>query len=421
MSFGLNSVESIREYIKRYRVLVDNFGYLSLLQLCNLVIPLITYPYLVHVLGEETYGTVVYAQAIVAYLAIFVNWGFNISATKSISIHRDNPAKVDRIFSSVYIAKTFFLLLVFGVLWLMFLIPNIGRYKLLYLLSMWMCIYEWLFPVWFFQGVERMKYIAIFSFVERLIFIAFIFFLVKTTDDYLWVPVINGVGAIITSLAAIYIVVHKFSVSFRWPSWRALFFYTKESTKLLMTSITGIVKDRTNTIIIGSVLGMSEVTYYDFVDKIVNILSTLFYTIGNVLFPYYNRNKNQVFIRKLLFITSGIGVLIYFGVGAFLKPFILLFFSADMVAAIPIYWIMGPLFLARHVSYYLGTVVLISHNHVKEVIVNMFYSMLVYLVAVALFWSSDCLNIYTLALSLVVSVVFEAWQRAVYCRKFYLL
>ena len=54
-------MESIREYIKRYRVLVDNFGYLSLLQLCNLVIPLITYPYLVRVLGEETYGTVVYA------------------------------------------------------------------------------------------------------------------------------------------------------------------------------------------------------------------------------------------------------------------------------------------------------------------------------------------------------------------------
>ena len=417
----MNSVESIREYIKRYRVLVDNFGYLSLLQLCNLVIPLITYPYLVRVLGEETYGTVVYAQAIVAYLAIFVNWGFNISATKSISIHRDNPAKVDRIFSSVYIAKTFFLLLVFGVLWLMFLIPNIGRYKLLYLLSMWMCVYEWLFPVWFFQGVERMKYIAIFSFVGRLIFIAFIFFLVKTADDYLWVPVINGVGAIITSLAAIYIVVHKFSVSFRWPSWRALFFYTKESTKLLMTSITGIVKDRTNTVIIGSVLGMSEVTYYDFVDKIVNVLSTVFYTISNVLFPYYNRNKNRGFIRKLLLVTSGAGVLIYFGVGAFLKPFVLLFFSSEMLNAIPVYWIMGITFLARHVSAFLGTVVLISNNYVKEVIVNMFYSLLVYLCAVALFGIGGCLNIYTLSLCMVFPVIFEAWHRSYYCRKYHLI
>jgi len=414
-------VESLREYIERYRVLVANFGYLSLLQLCNLVIPLITYPYLVRVLGEEIYGTVVYAQAIVAYLAIFVNWGFNLSATKSISIHRDNPAKVDQIFSSVYIAKTFFLILVFAVLQLLFLIPSIGKYKLLYLLSMWMCVYEWLFPLWFFQGMERMKYIAVFSFVGRLIFISAIFFVVKNSDDYLWVPVINGIGAIVTSLAAIHIVVHKFSVSFRWPSFVALCYYTKESTKLLMTSITGIIKDRTNTVIIGSVLGMTEVTYYDFVDKIVNVLSTVFYTIGNVLFPYYNRNKNKSFIRKLLFVTTGVGVLIYFGVGAFLKPFILFFFSAEMLAAIPVYWIMGPLFLARHVSYYLGTVILISHNYVKEVIANMVYSMLVYLLAVALFWACGHLNLYTLAVSLVLSVVFEAWHRAYYCRKFHVL
>ncbi|MDE6445924.1 MAG: oligosaccharide flippase family protein [Alistipes sp.] len=417
----MNSVESIKEYIKRYRVLVDNFGYLSLLQLCNLIIPLITYPYLVRVLGEETYGTVVYAQAIVAYLAIFVNWGFNISATKSISIYRDDPVKVSQIFSSVYVAKTFFLILVFGVLWLLFLVPEIGRYRALYLLSMWMCVYEWLFPVWYFQGVERMKYIAIFSFVGRLIFVSFIFFVVKSPDDYLWVPIINGVGAIVTSLAAIHIVVNKFSVSFHWPSRQVLLFHTKESTKLLMTSITGIVKDRTNTVIIGSVLGMTEVTYYDFVDKIVNVLSTVFYTISNVLFPYYNRNKNRGFIRKLLLVTSGAGVLIYFGVGAFLKPFVLLFFSSEMLNAIPVYWIMGLLFLARHVSYYLGTVVLISHNYVKEVVVNMVYSMFVYLSAVALFWSCGCLNLYTLALSLVVSVVFEAWHRAYYCSKFHLL
>lgn len=58
------------EYIHRYKTLVENFGYLSLLQICNLLIPLITYPYLVNVLGEEVYGTIVYAQAIVTYLSV---------------------------------------------------------------------------------------------------------------------------------------------------------------------------------------------------------------------------------------------------------------------------------------------------------------------------------------------------------------
>lgn len=399
-------------------MLIENFGYLSLLQVCNLLIPLITYPYLVHVLGEGVYGTIIYAQAIITYLSVFVNWGFNISATKSISIHRDNLTKVNQIFSSVYIAKTFFLLVVFLVLFLLFLFPDIGKYKSLYLLSMWLCVYEWLFPVWFFQGMEKMKYIAIFSFTGRLIFIASIFWLVKEKEDYLWVPFLNGIGAVITSLIAIFIVLRKFSVSFHWQSFRTLFFYTKDSTKLLMTSITGIIKDRTNTVIIGSVLGMNEVTYYDFIDKIVNILSTVFYTVGNVLFPHYNRDKNKSFARKVLLLTTGVGILMYIGIGAFLKPFILLFFSPEMLMAIPVYWILGPLFLMRHVSYYLGTVILISHNHVKEVIVNMFYSLFVYLLLLAVFWGIGNLTLYTLAFSLVASVMFEAWHRGYYCRKY---
>ncbi len=411
-------MEKVTEYIKRYKVLIENFGYLSLLQVCNLLIPLITYPYLVHVLGEGVYGTIIYAQAIITYLSVFVNWGFNISATKSISIHRDNLTKVNQIFSSVYIAKTFFLLVVFLVLFLLFLFPDIGKYKSLYLLSMWLCVYEWLFPVWFFQGMEKMKYIAILSFVSRLIFIAFIFWLVKDKDDYLWVPFLNGVGAIFVSLIAIFIIIRKFSVSFYWQPFRTLFFYTKDSTKLLMTSITGIIKDRTNTVVIGSVLGMNEVTYYDFVDKIVNVLSTVFYSVGNVLFPHYNRSKNKSFARKVLLLTTGIGILIYIGIGIFLTPFILFFFNPEMLASIPIYWILGPLFLMRHVSYYLGTVILISHNHVKEVIVNMFYSLFVYLLLLVIFWGIGSLNLYTLAFSLVISVLFEAWHRGYYCRKY---
>lgn len=86
-------IRKFSEYIYKYKTLVENFGYLTLLQICNLLIPLITYPYLINTLGKDLYGVIIYSQAIVSYLSIFVNWGFNISATKSISINRDNPKK----------------------------------------------------------------------------------------------------------------------------------------------------------------------------------------------------------------------------------------------------------------------------------------------------------------------------------------
>ena len=266
-------VKNISDYIYRYKTLIENFGYLTLLQICNLLIPLVTYPYLINTLGKNLYGVIIYSQAIVSYLAIFVNWGFNISATKYISINREDSKKINEIVSVVYIVKTLLLIIVFGFLFLIFLFPEIREYKLLYIFSMWQCIYECLFPIWFFQGIEKMKYIAIFSFIGRVVFILLIFIWVTTPQDYLLVPLINGIGAIITSLIAIYILIYKFKIKFRWQSLATIFYHTKDSTKLLLTSITGIVKDRTNTIVIGSVLGMGEVAYYDFVEKIVNVPS----------------------------------------------------------------------------------------------------------------------------------------------------
>ena len=131
-----------------------------------------------------------------------------------------------------------------------------------------------------------------------------------------------------------------------------------------------------------------------------------------------NENANKIFARKLLIYTTVIGVLLYFIVGCSLKSFILLFFNNDMLMAIPVYWMLGTLFIYRHLSYFLGTVILISHNHVKDVIVNMFYSMFVYLFVIMFLGIIDCLNIYTLSISLVISVFFETLQRWYYCKKY---
>lgn len=126
-------VKNISDYIYRYKTLIENFGYLTLLQICNLLIPLVTYPYLINTLGKNLYGVIIYSQAIVSYLAIFVNWGFNISATKYISINREDSKKINEIVSVVYIVKTLLLIIVFGFLFLIFLFPEIREYKLLYI------------------------------------------------------------------------------------------------------------------------------------------------------------------------------------------------------------------------------------------------------------------------------------------------
>ncbi|MEA2540244.1 MAG: hypothetical protein QOH35_1610, partial [Acidobacteriaceae bacterium] len=73
------------------RGLVQNVIALYGVQICTYALPLITFPYLARVLGPSGWGSVVFAQAIGAVIAVFVEYGFDLSASRETSRHRNEP------------------------------------------------------------------------------------------------------------------------------------------------------------------------------------------------------------------------------------------------------------------------------------------------------------------------------------------
>jgi len=135
--------------------LLENFLSLSVLQGVNYILPLITVPYLVRVLGPEKFGLLAFIRAFVQYFAILTAYGFGFSATRKISICREDKERVSEIFSSVILIKSGFMLISFFVLTaLVFAIPKFNTERMVYLFAFGMVVGNVLFPVWFFQGME---------------------------------------------------------------------------------------------------------------------------------------------------------------------------------------------------------------------------------------------------------------------------
>ena len=139
-----------------------NFSYLSILQVFTILFPLLTYPYLLRVIGLELYGVIVFAQSIIIYISLVINFGFNMSSAKDVAIHKEDKEKLSRIVSTTYISK-FILWVICGVGYLVVIktFDFFREYYWVYYLSYLLTFNELLLPTWFFQGIEKMKFITI--------------------------------------------------------------------------------------------------------------------------------------------------------------------------------------------------------------------------------------------------------------------
>ena len=155
---------------KEKRTLIENFFSLYFLQLASYVLPLITLPYLVRVLGPEKFGLIAFAQAFIQYFMLLTDFGFNLSATREISIHREDKNKISRIFVSVFIVKL--LLLLIAAIIIAIIVNSFDKFssdKIVFYLTSLSIIGWVMFPQWFFQGIENMKFVTLFNISAKLV------------------------------------------------------------------------------------------------------------------------------------------------------------------------------------------------------------------------------------------------------------
>jgi len=270
----------------------------------------------------------------IQYFIIFSDYGFGLSATKQVAEFRDNKSKLNEIFSSVLFIKVLMVFISFIILTvIIFSINKFTQEWQLYYLTFGIVIGQALFPIWYFQGIEKMHITALINIVPKLVFTISIFIFIKEPEDYIYVPLINSLGFIFSGLVSLWLAFRIYRVSFFFPTVNNISYQIKEGWHIFLGIIGSNFALLNVVFILGLLTNSTVVGYYAAVEKIIRPLSSLVRPVINAIFPHlsntarknhfdsYNLSKKisfivatiMFFVGVILFIFSDEIVLLVFG------------------------------------------------------------------------------------------------------------
>lgn len=380
-------MKRIFKIIESNKVLFKNFTSLSILQIANYIFPLITLPYLVRVLGPEKYGLVSFASAFAAYFTILTDYGFNLSATQEISINRNDTNRIAEIFSSVFTLKILFFCLsslIFFVV--IFLVPQFHEHLLLFFVSFFSVLGTALFPLWFYQGIEKMNYILVITVSVRVIITVLIFVFIQNENDFVKLATLNTTAQFVIGLFGLMIVLKKFQINYFIPKVALLKEQLKAGWNLFLSTVWINLYTTSNVFILGLFAPANVVGYFAAADKIRMAFQGILSPMSQSVFPYVNKLLSESYERfisfnkKLFKIALTVGMIISIILFLFAVPLVNLVLGKDYQSSILVLKIIAWLPLVIFLSNVLGIQTMLPLNKQKSFAIILFFAAVINLI-----------------------------------------
>jgi len=302
-------------FSKNTKVLITNFFSLSILKGFEFLIPLITLPYLVRTLGIENFGLVNFALAFAMYFGAIIQYGFRITATKKIALKRDNLTEVSEIFSTV-ISASVILSLVCSIIFLfiVFAVDIFNQHFQLYFFTLLFLVFQNLFPIWFFQGMEKMKFIAFINFSNKLFYLLALFYFVKDHDDYNLVPLLSAVSALISLVIAFIVIKRHFHIQFKRPKTYKIKRLLIEGRHAFIGQLAPNLYNNSSLFLLGLFTNNVIVGQYTAAIRVIEAIMSACNILTSTFLPFLVRNidKHQYFARLMLLLGVTLSVGCFF-------------------------------------------------------------------------------------------------------------
>lgn len=347
------------------KVLIQNMGYLTILQIASYVFPFITLPYLSRIIGVVGFSKIAFASAVMVWVQTVVDWGFNYISTRDVARNRDNKEVVSQIFSNVLWSRVFLMFISFIIIvFLILFVPTFRNNNLIILVSFIMIPGHIMFPDWFFQAMERMKYISILNVTSKLIFTIMVFIFIKDKEDYILQPLLSSLGYVVSGIISFYYIVIRWGVKIKRPSLGKIKDTIKGSFDVFLNNLMPNLYNSFSIVILGFFGGSASNGIMDAGTRLIGICQSLMQLISRTFFPFLSRKpeKFKYYVRLNLSTAVVVSFLIFITAPLFIK----IFFTDEFAGAVNVLRFMSVsiIFLAMSDTY--GTNYLIINGFTRQ-------------------------------------------------------
>ena len=268
------------------RPMVGNALSLYAVQGLNYLVPLLLVPYLLRTLGTNAYGSIVFSQALIGYVVVVTDYGFNLTAARDISVAREDPTAVARIYWTIMAAKLLLLLVSLAVVSIIALLTPALRHA-------WpvtaccavTAIGSVALPQWYFQGTERLREMAVVQALSKAATAAGLIVWVHSPADVLGAALLLSAPQLAAAIAALLIGQRLTPGAFFRPKARDIGRALKSGWHLFVGGAAVALYGHTNTFVLGILCGDQAVAVFNVGYRLVTALQSLVNPVIQAVYP----------------------------------------------------------------------------------------------------------------------------------------
>lgn len=308
--------------------------YLYVIQISNFIIPLIAFPYLTRALGVEGFGKLGFAQTMYFLFVFIIDFGFNLTGAKSISLYKDKRNNLNTLYTNIQSVKFFlFLILSLLVIPIVFMMGYKNIDSIIIGIALLASFSSFLIPNYIFNGLGINSVLAFTTVLIKSLFLIPVFFVVNTPEDILLAVVLQIMSGLVVGLTIQYIIHRRKIVKFKSKLIKKKLYIieTKKSFDNFIASFFTLGFTYLTPILIKVMLGDAALGLYAVVDRLVAAFRQLYAPITQAFFSkiciaYETKSKEYILmLKKISIIFLALGTLAFLGnlfLGNILLPII---------------------------------------------------------------------------------------------------